>query len=115
MSDKVQDVDRYLEGLTDKHKADLSAIRILIYETIPDVVETMQNGMPTYQYRGKIIVSYTSNGQYMSIYFNNHELFETYEDSFKHLNSAEGIIRFHDIEDVPITQVKKILAESIED
>lgn len=115
MSEKVQDVDRYLESLTDKHKADLSAIRMLIYETIPDIVETMQNGMPTYQYRGKIVVSYASNGQYMSIYFNSYDIFETYEESFKHLNPAEGVIRFHDIEDIPIAAVKKILTESIEE
>ena len=115
MSKKVQDVDRYLESLTDKHKAALSAIRILIYETNPDIVETMQNGMPTYQYRGKIIVSYASNGQYMSIYFNNFHIFKSYNDAFKHLDFTEGVVRFHDIEDVPIAAVKKILIESMEE
>ena len=115
MSEKVQDVDRYLEALTDKHKAALSAIRILLYETIPDVVETMQNGMPTYQYRGKIIVSYASNGQYLSIYFNNEGIFKTYKTSFKHLDFNEGVVHFYDIEDIPISAVKEILTDSIEE
>lgn len=111
MTGKTRVVDAYLSALEPDRRAALEELRALVFETVPDVVETMRYRMPTYEL-GDVVCSFASQKHYMSLYMDV-GLVEQHKEELKHLNVGKSCIRFKRIEDLPLNTVEHILVETV--
>jgi uncharacterized protein YdhG (YjbR/CyaY superfamily) len=104
-------VDQYIEDLAPDRKAALEQIRTLIRTTLPDIKETMQYRMPTFEL-DEVVCAAASQKQYISLYMDV-ELVEEHRDELAHLDVGKSCIRFKKIEDLPLNTIQKILEETV--
>jgi len=112
MAQKLKDVDQYLQGLEPSRREALQRIRAAIFETVPDVEETMKYRMPTYEL-DEVVCAFASQKQYMSLYMDT-TLVEKHKEALKHLNCGKSCIRFRHIDELPLDTVKRILEETVQ-
>ena len=105
-------VDAYLEGLPPERREALTRLRGLVRETVPQARETMQYGMPTYEYGGEVLCSMASQKQYMSLYMDV-ELVAEHSGELAHLDVGKRSIRFRKLERLPEETVTAILRETV--
>jgi len=53
MKEKTKDVDAYLQNLETERRTALEELRSLLFEVVPDAVETIRYGMPAYEHHGR--------------------------------------------------------------
>ena len=109
---KNPQVDQYIENLAPDRKAALEQTRALILETVPEIKETMQYRMPTYEL-DEVVCATASQKHYISLYMDV-ELVEEHRDELDHLDVGKSCIRFKKIEDLPVNTIKQILVETVE-
>ena len=112
MTEKTHEVDAYLGGLEPERRAALEQLRALVFETVPDAVETMRYRMPTYEL-DDVVCSFASQKHYMSLYMDV-DLAEKHKGALKHLDVGKSCIRFKHIQDLPLDTVTQILKETVE-
>jgi uncharacterized protein YdhG (YjbR/CyaY superfamily) len=111
VTEKNKDVDAYLSGLELDRGAALEQLRALVFESVPDVVETMRYRMPTYEL-DDVLCSFASQKHYMSLYMDV-DLVERHRQEVGHLDVGKSCIRFKRIEDLPLDTVRQILAKTV--
>ena len=113
MTKESKKVDEYMAGLEPKRRDALAQVRSLILETVPDAQETLKYRMPTYEYRGGVLVAFASQKQYMSLYMDT-ELVEKHRDELAGLDVGKSCIRFRKLEKLPLDTVRTILEETLQ-
>jgi uncharacterized protein YdhG (YjbR/CyaY superfamily) len=108
---KTKEVDAYLSALEPDRRAALEELRELVFETAPDVMETMRYRMPTYEL-DDVLCSFASQKHYMSLYMDV-DLVAKHKKALRHLDVGKSCIRFKPIEDLPLEAVRQILAETV--
>jgi uncharacterized protein YdhG (YjbR/CyaY superfamily) len=111
MPTKTAEVDAYLAGLEPDRRAALEQLRALVFEMVPDAVETMRYCMPTYELDG-VLCSFASQKHYMSLYMDV-RLVEKHKAELEHLDVGKSCIRFKRIEDLPLETVRQTLVETV--
>ena len=109
--EKNPQVDQYIEVLAPDRKAALEKIRTLILTTVPEIKETMQYRMPTYEL-GEVVCAAASQKHYVSLYMDV-ELVEEHRGELAHLDVGKSCIRFKKIEDLPMDTIRQILEEIV--
>jgi len=104
-------VDEYIQSLQPDRKDALEKIRGLIFNTIPDIEETMRYNMPTYE-KDEVVCALASQKHYISLYMDV-ELVKEHREELKHLGVGKSCIRFRKIENLPLDTVKEILEETV--
>jgi uncharacterized protein YdhG (YjbR/CyaY superfamily) len=104
-------VDEYIHSLQPDRKEALEKIRGLIFNTIPDIEETMRYNMPTYE-KDEVVCALASQKHYISLYMDV-ELVNEHREELKHLDVGKSCIRFRKIENLPLDTVKQILEETV--
>ncbi|HEY7467181.1 MAG TPA: DUF1801 domain-containing protein [Dehalococcoidia bacterium] len=66
--DKPPDIDAYLAGVPEDARATLEDLRRTVRELVPDAVETISYGMPTFQYRGEWLFYFAAAKKHCAIY-----------------------------------------------
>jgi len=61
-------VTDYIDKLNDKEKPVLERLRAIVYEAVPKAEDGFSYGIPTYRYKGKYMIAFASNKNFMSIY-----------------------------------------------
>jgi len=61
-------VTEYIERLIPAEKAIFAHMRELVYEEVPEAEDSFSYGLPTYKYKGKFLIAFASNKNFMSIY-----------------------------------------------
>ena len=112
MGDDTTQVDTYLSGLEPERRAALAALRLLVLDTVPGVVETMRYRMPTYEYKGGVVCAVASQKNYMSLYMDV-DLVERHRDELAGLDVGKSCIRFRKLEKLPLDTVRTILQETV--
>ena len=105
-------VDAYLSELAPDRRAAVERIRSLIFETIPDVTETMRYRMPTYEL-DDVVCAVASQKHYISVYMDV-SLVAKYAQELKYLDVGKSCIRFKRIDDLPLDTVRRILIETVQ-
>lgn len=113
MSEKVQNVDEYLESLVPERRAALTEVRRVIQATVPGAQETLKYRMPTYEYADGALCAFASQKQYMSLYMDT-ELVEKHREELAGLDVGKSCIRFRKLEKLPLDTVQTILQETVE-
>lgn len=106
------DAEKYIQALTPNRREALQQVRQLIFETVPEIKETMQYRMPTYEL-DEVVCALASQKDYISLYMDVETVGEHCEQ-FAHLDVGKSCIRFKKIEQLPMNAVKQILLETIQ-
>jgi len=86
-------VTDYLEHLNDVERPILTRLRELVYEMVPDAEDVISYGVPTYRYKGKYMLAFASNKEFMSIY-PGAEVIELLKSDLKPYRLSKGTISF---------------------
>ena len=111
MTGKTREVDAYLSALEPDRRAALEQLRALVFETVPDVAETMRYRMPTYEL-DDVVCSFASQKHYMSLYLDV-DLVAKHKEELAHLDVGKSCIRFKQLDDLPLGAVRQILVETV--
>jgi uncharacterized protein YdhG (YjbR/CyaY superfamily) len=107
----ADDPRAYFDRLPPDRRAALEAVRALIFQVVPDVVESMHYRMPTYERPGgHVLCSMASQKHYMSLYMDP-RLVAQHKDALAHLSVGKSCIRFKRLENLPLDAVRAMLEE----
>jgi uncharacterized protein YdhG (YjbR/CyaY superfamily) len=106
-------VDDYMDKLALERRAALAVVRSLVFETVPDAVESMRYRMPTYEFENGVLCALASQKHYMSLYMDA-ELVEKHGEELAGLDVGKSCIRFRKLEKLPLDTVTAILRETVQ-
>ena len=109
-------VTDYIEKLNDKERAVLQQLRDIVYETVPDTEDAFSYGIPTYKYKGKYLLAFASNKNFMSIYPGT-EPIEVFKDALTSFKTSRGTISFtvdHTVPDELLRNIVTLCKDRIE-
>jgi uncharacterized protein YdhG (YjbR/CyaY superfamily) len=107
-------VHEYLENPKNpKHRDDLTRLRTFLRDQLPDAVEDLKYGMPTYSQGGDVVVAMASQKNYLSLYMDV-ELVEEHKSELGNLDCGKSCIRFKRVDDLPLDVIATILHETVE-
>ena len=109
---KNKEVDAYLQNLESERRTALEELRSLIFEVVPDAVETMRYRMPAYEYDGRQLCLFASQKHYMSLYLDT-EIVEKHREELKGLSVGKSCIRFKRFEALPRETIELMLKEAV--
>ncbi len=108
----ARDVDDYLSRLPEPSRAALERIRRTIRSAVPDAVEVISYQIPTFKYKGRMLVSYAAFRDHCS-FFPGAEPIEIHRDELKSYQTSKGTIRFAAQKPLPATLVRKLVRTRI--
>lgn len=101
-------IDAYLATLpADQHEA-LQRLRAQIARLVPDAVETISYGMPTFKLNGRFLVSFAGWKAHCSIYPLTDTFLEAHADALKAYRRTKGSLHF-----TPEAPLPEALADSL--
>jgi uncharacterized protein YdhG (YjbR/CyaY superfamily) len=112
MAERTEQVDAYLNNLDPTRRAALERVRALVFETVPDIQETMRYRMPTFELND-VVFAVASQKHYMSLYLDP-ALVEKHKGELQGLDCGKSCVRFKRIEDLPLDTIRKIIEEMVE-
>lgn len=101
-------VTEYLDRLNDVEKPILTRLRELVYEMVPDAEDAYSYGIPTYRYKGKYMLAFASNKNFMSIY-PGAETISVLKDELKPYKLSKGTISFTSKNPLPDDLLRSII------
>jgi uncharacterized protein YdhG (YjbR/CyaY superfamily) len=110
---KNKEVDAYLQNLEAERRTALEELRSLVFEVVPDALETMRYGMPAYEYDGWQLCLFASQKHYMSFYLDT-EIVERHRGQLKGLSVGKSCIRFKKFEALSRETIEMMLKEAVQ-
>lgn len=108
----VASVDIWLSEADPKRKAVLEAVRASALRNLPDHVESMRYGMPTYGIEGDAPgFAFNSQKQYISLYVST-RVHALNAEALAGLDKGKSCIRFRRPEQIDIALLDKLLADT---
>jgi len=68
MRESAPDVDTYITQFPHEVQSRLQAVRHLIFNTVPDAVESISYGMPAYKFNKKVLVYFAAYERHLGFY-----------------------------------------------
>ncbi len=101
-------VDAYLEDIPEAPRAHLAKVRESVKTLVPDAVESISYGLPTFKYKGKPLIYYGATSKHLALYGG---LPASVDPSvIAKYDTSKGTIRFPLDKPIPATLVKKIVS-----
>ena len=110
--EKNEQVDAYLSKLTPDRREALEQLRALVFETVPNVQETMQYRMPTYEMDGSVVCAFASQKNYISAYMDT-TLVEKHRSELG-ADCGKSCVRFKRLNDRLEGTLRTILRETVQ-
>jgi len=85
----------------------------MVFEVIPDAVETMKYRMPTYEYGDGVLCAFASQKYYMSLYMDT-GILENHREKLTGLSIGKSCIRFRKMDQLPLDTTKRMLEETVQ-
>jgi uncharacterized protein YdhG (YjbR/CyaY superfamily) len=111
-SASAKDVDQYFRSLPKESRAALDGLRKVIQAIVPDAVETISYGVPTFKLNNRMLVSYAGFKNHCS-FFPGAGPIETHKDELKNFPISKGTIRFTPDRPLSPALVKKLVKTRI--
>ena len=86
-------IDTYLHTLPQEQQAELEKIRALAHATIPELIEIINYGIPTLQYKGKNLIHFAGFEHHMSVFPGAHAI-EDLAKELKDYKTSRGTVQF---------------------
>jgi uncharacterized protein YdhG (YjbR/CyaY superfamily) len=104
------DVDSYLAAQPAEVRAALVKVRAAMRRALPDSVEAIKYGMPTYLVEGRAVASFAGWKAHYALYIVAPALFEVIAKDLVGRDASKGIIRFGLDDAVPASVVERLAA-----
>jgi hypothetical protein len=108
MPETLRSVDDYVAAAPSERQATLRRLRALIFSTVPGARETIQSGMPFYEYNG-MLCAFAAQKRYFSFYVLNGAIVEAHKGLLAGLDVGKGCIRFRRDEQLPDETIRTLL------
>jgi uncharacterized protein YdhG (YjbR/CyaY superfamily) len=108
-STSSDDVDTFLETLSQDTRTALQQLREVIAEAAPEAVEAIAYGVPAFKYRGRPLVSFGAGKGHCAFYVQSPAVMNAYRDELKGHDTSKGTIRFHAGEPLPAKLVRRLV------
>ena len=89
----------------------LEELRSLLYQAVPDAVETIHNGMTAFEYRGKRLCLFMPQKRHMSLYLSS-EVIDKHREQLKGLSVGTNSVSFMKSDDIPKSTLALMLKEA---
>jgi uncharacterized protein YdhG (YjbR/CyaY superfamily) len=106
-------VDEYIEELEGDRKEAVMRLRKVLFDTIPDLDESMDYGMPTYR-KGDELYAFVSQKQYVSLYVPDTYVMQAYAEELGRVDLGKNCVRFRHLDDPDMEAVSRMLREMTE-
>jgi uncharacterized protein YdhG (YjbR/CyaY superfamily) len=106
MSPQLDTIDAYLAALPDEQRATLENLRKTITSTVPDAVESISYGVPTFKYMGRPLIYIAAAKKHLALYGMS---LEPHKDALAAYDTAKGTIRFPASKPPPKALVTRLL------
>jgi uncharacterized protein YdhG (YjbR/CyaY superfamily) len=104
----ARDVNDYLARLPEDSRAALEHLRQTIKSLVPEAVEVISYQIPTFKYKGRMLVSYAAFKEHCS-FFPGAAPIEAHRNEFRSYQISKGTIRFPIDKPLPAALVKKLV------
>lgn len=111
---KASDVPTYITEAPADRQAALNKLRRLCRKAFSGYEEGMAYGMPCYMRDGKLVVSFASQKQYISLYALKEDVVNEFRTALKGCTIGKGCIRFSNPERIDFEVVEKLLRRTAE-
>ena len=108
----AKDVDRYCGSLPDESRAALENLRKVVRTVVPQAIEMISYGVPTFKLNNRMLVSYAGFKNHCS-FFPGAGPIETHKDELKNFPTSKGTIRFTPDRPLSPALVKKLVKTRI--
>ncbi len=105
----AKDVEGYLSALPPEQRAALENLRATIRAIVPEAVEVISYQIPTFKYKGKMLVSYGAWKAHCAIYGETGSVREAHPDAFDGYATSKGTVRFTPEKPLPPALVAEIV------
>lgn len=109
----AKDVDQYLAAVAPDQRAALEDLRAAIRALVPDAVEVISYQIPTFKYKGKMLVSYGAWKAHCAIYGGASGVVEAHPDAFKGYATSKGTVRFTPEKPLPAELIAQLVQARI--
>ena len=106
--DASQDVDRYLEKLSQEQRAALEKIRKTIRSAAPKATERISYGMPAFYQDGPLVL-YAAWKDHLSLYGAGYSMVEKFKEELKGYEISKGTIKFTAKKPLPAGLIRKMV------
>lgn len=107
-----KDVDSYLRREPAEARAALEKLRQTIKSTVPEAVEVISYGIPTFKLEGRMLVSYAAFSEHCS-FFPGAGPVDVHQDELQAFHTSKGTIRFTQSQPLSASLVKKLVKTRI--
>lgn len=108
----AKDVETYLARVPDDARALLEKLRQTIQSAVPDAVEVISYGIPTFKLDGRMLVSYAAFAEHCS-FFPGAGPVDEHQDELKSFQTSKGTIRCTPGKPLSASLVKKLVKTRI--
>jgi len=110
MNAKPTDIDGYLSTVPDDARATLEELRRTIKAVVPDAVEAISYGLPTFKYQGRPLVYFGAWKNHCALYGMGAG---AHQDELSAYDTSKGTIRFPPGAPLPEALVKTLVSARI--
>ena len=103
-----KDVESYLRGVPAEARASLEKLRQTIKSVVPEGIETISYGIPTFKLNGRMLVSYAAFAEHCS-FFPGAGPVDEHEEELKSFQTSKGTVRFTPTKPLAASLVKKLV------
>lgn len=106
-------VEAYLAACPAEHRAALEAVRAIVRSMLPDAVEVISYGMPTFRSDGRMVVSFGAFRDHCSFFPMSMAVIERHEQELAPFRAAKGTLHFRLDHPLPPDVVRAMVAERV--
>ncbi len=111
---KYTTIEEYVANYPKSVQLTLDEIRRLIKKLVPDAIETISYGIPTYKYKGKNLIHFAAYGKHIGLYPGSQAI-ELFKGDLTDYKTSKGTIQFPLDKPIPLELVSKIVRSNIEE
>lgn len=107
-ADDLSPVDRYIASQPKAVQSVLERVRAIVKKAVPDAIETISYGIPTYKLAGRTVLQFAAWTEHYSIYPANERLRAAFGDELAPYLSGKGTLRFELARPLPAALIERI-------
>jgi uncharacterized protein YdhG (YjbR/CyaY superfamily) len=109
MTQPVSGVDRYITAAPAEFRSALTELRATIARAAPAATEAISYQMPSFKYKGRVLVYYAAFKKHCSFFPASMAVIETFADVLAPFRTAKGTLSFTPDEPLPKSLVRKMV------
>lgn len=110
----MNSIDTYLASVSPSQKTELERIRRFVQQLVPEAEETISYGMPTFKYKGKVLIHYAAFKDHMSIFPTAGPLADPkLSNQLEKFRTSKGTLQFTEDNIIPESLIKGLVTTRI--